>query len=84
MAKKKKPEDDKVVALPGKKLAKTGQVLELGLQKSFSRERELCEKLHDLCYEYGEELGVAGLVGCLNIVSMTIWSDQFLSYDGEE
>jgi hypothetical protein len=80
MAKKKKPEDDKVVALPGKK----GQVLELGLQKSFSREREFCEKVHDLCYEYGEEIGVAGLVGCLNIVSMTVWSDQFLSQDEVE
>lgn len=61
-----------------------GKLMEAGLPKTFSRERELCERIHDLCHEYGEEVGVAGVIGCLKIVSMTIWSDQFLTMEEEE
>lgn len=52
----------------------------LNIEKTFPKEAELANRLLDLCYEYGGELGVCSVIGALDVAKMTVWSDNFLDF----
>lgn len=47
-----------------------------GKGRTLDRTAELCEAIKNVCYEVGEGMPLAAVIGCLDIAKMEIVRDQ--------